>query len=43
MELDLVAFGDGSAAGSGGGGGAGGSYVYNKCEANPFAEGCDGK
>ena len=42
VELDLVAFTSAEAAATGGGGGGGGAtYVYNKCEANPFADGCE--
>ena len=36
VELDLVGFTSADAAATGGG-----AYVYNKCEANPFADGCD--
>ena len=41
VELDLVAFTSAEAAASVGGGGGGATYVYNKCEANPFADGCE--
>ena len=42
VELDLVAFTTAEEASKGSGGGGGSTYVYNKCEANPFADGCDG-
>jgi len=36
VEVDLVSFTNAAAAKA-----SGGAYVYNKCDANPFAEGCD--
>lgn len=40
VELDVVGYADAKAVAKASNGG--GAYVYDKCKANPFADGCDG-